>query len=314
MTESIISDDQNYGVNIKALIEGVCYLVCGGLSTNSTQNEITVEIICRDIYRMIMEEVRMSNPRSKNNKSLDYASAFALFDEDGSGTISTSEFQSMLIRLQLIDLLPEGKISVVISKFDLKNKGYISIDDFKTFIETYKGKDFDNNDEDDEFNASDHGEEDFGLSSNTPPAVITKNSDLDWLLWFIYKEACKVDPVDPESVITDFERACVESEIIDNAGSISKKELWTLLYEFKLKGNMTNKQYDQGIANLSFCDNQKNDEVVVDYESLCRYIVRMGRAYNSLIQEKKKETDKNYKALKNALLEELTSMISGGSK
>lgn len=288
--------------------------MCGGLTATYIESEITVEMICRDIYRMIMEEVRMSNPKNKKDKSFDYTSAFSLFDEDGSGTISTSEFQSMLIRLQLIDLLPEGKISTIISKFDLKNKGYITLDDFKTFVETYKNRDFDNDGDDDDFDASDDGEEEFGLSSNTPPAQLTKNSDLDWFVWYIYKEACKVDPVDPESVITDFERACVEVEILDNAGSTSKKELWNLLYEFKLKGNMSNKQYESGIAHLSYCDDKKSDEIYVDFESLCRYIVRMGRAYNSLIQEKKKEMDANYQALKTILLQELTSMVSNGSK
>jgi hypothetical protein len=310
---SIVTDEENYGLNIKLLIEGLCNYICGKMESGLHDQEISVEMICRDIHRIIMEEVRLTNPPRREKSLLDYSSAFALFDEDGNGDISAGEFQRMLIRLQLFDLLPEGKISSLLTKFDTKNKGYITVEDFKTFIENY-GFSEDRYEDDYDFNDSDEGEDDFGLSSNTPPITITKDSDLDWLVWSIYKEACKVDPVDPESVITELESACVESEIIDNAGSISKKELWSLLFELKLKGNLTAKQYDQGLAHLMFSANEKNEEILVDYESLCRHIIRMGRAFNAMAQEKRKEMEGKYQTLKNSLLSELTSMVSAGSK
>jgi hypothetical protein len=313
ITESLVTDEENYGVNIKSMIEGLCAAICGADEKVTWDQDISVEVISRDIHRIIMEEVRVSNPPRRDKKLLDYSSAFALFDEDGNGEISAGEFQRMLIRLQLFDLLPEGKMSAILSKFDLKRKGYITVDDFKKFVENYSLSE--NIYEDDyDFNDSDEGEDDFGLSSNTPPVAITKNSDLDWLAWAIYKEAYKVDPVDPESVITELESSCSESEIIDNAGSISKKELWSLLFELKLKGNISTKQYDSGLVHLMFPSNSKSDEILVDYESLCRHIVRMGRAFNEIAQKRRKEIDSNYQVLKNALLTELTSMVSAGSK
>jgi hypothetical protein len=313
ITESIVTDEENYGINIKSMIEGLCTHICGTDEMQTWDQETSIEVISRDIHRIIMEEVRISNPPRRDKKLLDYSSAFALFDEDGNGEISAGEFQRMLIRLQLFDLLPEGKMSSVLSKFDLKKKGYITVDDFKTFVENYSLSE--NSYKDDyDFNDSDEGEDDFGLSSNTPPVAITKNSDLDWLAWAIYKEACKVDPVDPESVITELESSCTESEFIDSAGSISKKELWSLLFELKLKGNISTKQFDSGLAHLMFSTKNEHDGIFVDYESLCRHIVRMGRAFNEIAQKKRKELDTGYQLLKSALLAELTSMVSAGSK
>lgn len=308
-----MTDEESHGLNIKLLIEGLCNYICGNRESCHPDQEISLDMICRDIYRIIMEEVRLSNPPRRDKSLLDYSSAFALFDEDGNGEISAGEFQRMLIRLQLFDLLPEGKISSLLTKFDTKNKGYITVEDFKTFIENF-GESENQFEDDYDFNDSDEGEDDYGLSSNTPPIAITKNSDLDWLVWSIYKEACKIDPIDPESVISELESACVESEIIDNAGSISKKELWSLLFELKLKGNITAKQYDQGLSHLMFSANEKSEEILVDYESLCRHIIRMGRAFNAMAQEKGKETESKYQTLKNSLLGELTSMVSAESK
>lgn len=314
ISNSVVTEEENYGVNIKSLLEGICTYICGEMKSRNDDSEQSVDLICRDIYRVIMEEVRLSNPPRRDRKLLDYSSAFSLFDEDGNGSISSGEFQRMLIRLHLFDLLPEGKISFILSKFDTKNKGYITVEDLKAFAENYHGVSESHDDDDLNFTDSDNGDDDFGLSSNTPPVTITRNSDLDWFVWSIYREACKIDPVDPESVITDLESACVESEIIDNAGTISKKELWALLFELKLKGNMTSKQFDQGIAHLTFSTQEKSEETFVDYESLCRHIVRMGRAYNAIAQERRKEIETNYQMLKNNLLSELTSMVSAGSK
>lgn len=308
LTEAVVTDHDHYGVNIKKLVEGLCEYIVDGTGNPLDTEEITLDMLCRDLQRMIIEEARAS-PGTKG-KDLDYHAPFALFDEDGSGHITPKEFQNMLVRLQLIDLLPEGKLPAIIAKFDPSDKGYITADDFRHFVESLGYVNIiDDFDEDSDY------EEDYGLTSNTPPVTVTRTAELDWLSWFLYKEACKVDAEDPESVITELGAACAETEIIENAGAISKTELWTLLYEVNLKGNMSKLQYEKAIKHLAFDKDEdaKGDELV-DYESLCRYVVRMGRAFNAMVQEKKKENEKIYENLKAALLHEIRGMVSVGAK
>jgi hypothetical protein len=173
---------------------------------------------------------------------------------------------------------------------------------------------------------SDDDEEDFGLSAETPPIIVTRNAELDWLVWRLYKEACHVDSADPESVVTELEAACAETEIVDSSshgsshrqqasGSVSKKELWTLLFEVKLKGDMQRHQYDQAVSHLTFDkDDRTREDALVDYESLCRYIVRMGRAFSSQVGEKRQEQEKIYLRMKHALLTALVQISSAGSR
>ena len=308
LVEAVTTDYDHYGVNIKVLIEGLCEYIVDGTGKPMDGEEITLDMLCRDLQRMIIEEARAS-PATKG-KELDYHAPFSLFDEDGSGHITPKEFQGMLVRLQLIDLLPDGKLPAIMTKFDPKNKGYITADDFKAFVEGMGYVALADEFEDD----SDY-ESDYGLTSNTPPVTVTRTAELDWLAWFLYKEACKVDPEDPESVITELSAACAESEIIENEGSISKMELWNLLYELKLKGNLTKHQYDNSIKHLAYDNREevKGDDLV-DYESLCRYVMRMGVAFNTMVQEKKKENEKTFQDLKHALLTELRGMVSVGSR
>ena len=309
LTDSAVTDENHYGINIKKLLEGVCLAITGGIDYTTDVESTTVDMLCRDLQRMIIEEAKAAGTKSKNGHKLDYQAAFALFDDDGSGTITSEEFQRMMIRLQLADSLPEGHLAQVVAKFDTQRKGYISFDDFQTFAESglYAGVLLGTDD--------DEEDDDLGMSSNTPPVAITKNSDMDWLAWFLYKEAYKIDSIDPESVINELEAVCTETEVLDNQGAITKKELWTLLLELKLRGSMSYKQFELSIDHI-ICDpggENANCEELVDYESLCRYIIRMGRAYNSLVQEQKKSLESKYKQLKSQLLKELTSMISHGT-
>jgi len=310
MTDSAVTEENHFGINIKHLLEGICLAITGGIDYSTDTESTSVDMLCRDLQRMIIEEAQFAGSRVKNGKKrLDYQAAFALFDDDGTGTISVDEFQHMMVRLQLVDLLPEGQLAKVVAKFDTQGKGYISYDDFEAFAESglFAGimQDIDDEEED----------EDFGMSSNTPPVAITKNSDMDWLAWFLYKEAYKIDSVDPESVINELEAVCTESEVLDNQGAVTKKELWTILSELKLKGGMSHRQFEAAIDHIT-CEadegNPKGEELV-DYESLCRYVIRMGRAYNSLIQEQKKAVEAKYSKMKEALLKELTSMVSHGT-
>ena len=73
----------------------------------------------------------------------------------------------------------------------------------------------------------------MGQASNKPPAVITKSVDCDWLLWFIWREACRVEPTDPESVITELENSCAETQLTLQPTQEGNDE-----YFIKLLGNI----------------------------------------------------------------------------
>ena len=40
-----------------------------------------------------------------------------------------------------------------------------------------------------------------------------------------------------------------------------------------------------------------DDNDLIDYESLCKYIIRMGRSYTNMIQERLRNEDKMYKQI-----------------
>lgn len=52
-----------------------------------------------------------------------------------------------------------------------------------------------------------------------------------------------------------------------------------------------------------------NDGGNVNYESLCRFIVRMGRAYNQKVQEKQKANAAAFEKLLNGLMKELGEIL-----
>lgn len=246
---------------------------------------------------------------------------FNLFDENSSGAISNDEFKRMLLRLKLLERLPESQIPTIIAMFDKKKKGYINVDDFLAFVDANKdmtGTSSMHLDDDDD---GDDGEAP-GLSSNTPPAAITKVADCDWLAWFLWREACKVEPVDPESVITELEATCTETQLAANQGVISAQDLWNILGELKLRGNMIRPQFDKSIVYLidgkELSSTKKEvkgtatgkDADQVDYEALCRYTVRMGRAYNQKIQERRAEDMKKFESLLQNIKKDFTAMIT----
>ena len=41
------------------------------------------------------------------------------------------------------------------------------------------------------------------------------------LIWFLWRQACRVEPSDPESVITELEAACTESHLAHQEGAVS---------------------------------------------------------------------------------------------
>jgi Ca2+-binding EF-hand superfamily protein len=149
--------------------------------------------------------------------------------------------------------------------------------------------------DDDELDPEDLADE-LDLISDIPPTAVTGNADCNWLIWFLYRSACHLEPMDPESVIIDLESLCHETEMTTNEQDISIKELWNILFELKLQGNMSKTQYLKGIQVLSLHGNNRDDDRV-DYSTLCKYVIRMGRSYNGLLQERRKEMEKNFHPL-----------------
>jgi len=43
-------------------------------------------------------------------------------------------------------------------------------------------------------------------------------ADCDWLLWQLYRQAYRIDPADPEGVVTELEGACGEMRTTYKAG------------------------------------------------------------------------------------------------
>lgn len=295
LTSACVTEDDNYGINIQKLLVGLCERAIGGIDL-STEEVMTGDMLCRELQRMIKEEATQSG------KKVDFAAAFELFDQDRSGSISRSEFEKTLINLQLANQVPDGALTSVINKFDRENKGYINIDDFRRFAEegTYAM----------DMSPEDFEEEEVSLSSNTPPLAITKNSECDWLLWFLWRAAIKIDTSDPESVITELEAACTEIEEDGNPGAVTEQELWAILFELKLRGDMNKNQFETSVRHLRYEEHTD----LVDYESLCRYVIRMGRGYNEKLQEREKSVMKLYNTMKGVLIKELSNLCSAGSR
>lgn len=329
-----MADDDSHGAKLRDFIDNlVKIIVNGGVNvTNSNAQPMTydildekssLELLCKDLQRLIYEEAKLSakgnssQPKGgkKNAKSSrpDYHAAFQLFDEDGKGTISTEEFRSMLTRLQLIDNVSEYMLTLLLAKFDKNKKGFITYEDFLSFVDNHKDLL-----DDEEWNDMEGDKEDdlalYGLSSPNPPSAITRNAECDWLIWYIWRQACRVEPSDPESVITELESSCAEmEEVSQSKGTVSSDDLWELLHELKLlSGAFSKSQYDVGIKYLLMDGQSVNSYYEeaspskdVDYEALCRYTIRMGRAFNAMVQEQIKKDDITYKELRSALLSDL---------
>jgi Ca2+-binding EF-hand superfamily protein len=289
-------EDDVYGVHAKEFIEGVCAHVAGAMSHFADGETANLDVLCSELRMMIKDEAKTAS----KGRGFDYVSVFSSFDLDGGGTITVDEFLVMLKKLQLLDRLPERYVPALLKVFDRNNTGHVTFDDFLYFVESGAKMDDDIAIEDED------EDEDLGLSSNVPPAKITNNPDCDWLLWFLYRQACRIGRRDPETVVSEME---TKLRSVDNTTAdmgISSKKLWNVLMEMKLTKNMRKAQFDAGMYFLAMEGDGSRDEDSVDYVSLCKYISRMGFAYNALIQERRTVDVKKFghlmATLKKALL------------
>ena len=81
-----------------------------------------------------------------------------------------------------------------------------------------------------------------------------------------------------------------------DAPAISVREMWTHLFEQSLQGNMTQVQFVKGVQQFCQHGNGRDDDRV-DYDALCNHVVRMGRAFNALVQQRAKEDEGKFAPL-----------------
>ena len=340
LVDADVAEGDIYGVRLKAFLEGICSYIYQTASDEALQKmteKVMLDIMTRELKLQIYREARVYG-HNKRQKGPDYQAVFNLFDENGNGTISLAEFKNQLKKLQLVNLT-DGQFAVLLGMFDKSKRGHITFQDFQQFAEgaednlddddlflqlSNNGNTMDNLDQD--FRAirdrqkkqkpSDDTDDDFSdaeddvsllLSNNSgvPPIPITRNSDCDWLVWYLYRQAYRVEPMDAESVINELETVCGETEMTQEKPNISVKELWNILYELNLQNGLTKDQFLKGIAFL--CDfsnnhnrkdrNQIHEEDRVDYIALCKYCIRMGRAFLAGIQEKNRNIEKVFPTL-----------------
>jgi len=270
-------------------------------------DKISLEIVAKDLQRQINLEAKL-NGKDKP----DYKTVFELFDEDRNGSISVEELKRSLKKYQLVNELADAQLPALLAMFDKQKRGAIHLDDFTAFASELDKKADDKvatklESADLQVPVVDSKwEEDFyrddveSMTDNIPPVPVTKNADCDWLLWQLYRQACRIDPADPEGVVTELEGACGEMRATYKAGgaaaassvvhTVSGKELWALVIDMKMQGNMTREMFIRSLKYLTIGGDGK-DEDRVDYESLVKLVVRMGRAFNSLVQDRARQDD-----------------------
>ena len=317
---AMVAEGDTYGIKAGKLISGICNQVAGDISLSGSsmvnRSSFNLQNLCRELQALFVEEAKAAisrNPSFPGAKveKYDFKAVFSLFDEDGEGTISAGEFRTMLSRLNVLDELPVDKVPILMKVFDPLGKGKITLPNFITFCtDKQYGYYHDNDDDlDDDFD-----EEDDELpSSSAVPAAITQNSEADWLAWNIWKNAMRRDYKDPERIVTELEASCAEVELEATQGVVSDRDLWFLLAEINLREGIGKQQFEAG-AEYYAVDPKKKLAGGIDFESLCRGVVRMGRAYNSQLQEKKKSETELYISLKKSLQHEISSMIANDDR
>lgn len=315
LTGAMVAEGDTYGIKTAKLITGICSYAIGDLSLSGSslagRSVFNFEALCRELQALIVDEARAaaarktSRPGAKVEK-YDFQAVFALFDEDGEGTISLAEFRKMLSRLNVLDEIPVDKIPDLLMVFDPSNKNVVT---YPNFVEFAMDKRYGYHHDEDDLSDGDFDEEDDELpSSSAVPAAITQNADADWLVWNIWKNAMKKDYKDPERVITDLEASCAEVELETAQGVVSDKDLWFILSEINLKDNISKSQFETGALYYAI-DPKKKIAGGIDFESFCRGIVRMGRAYNTQMQDRKKAETELYNSLKLSLQKEIADMM-----
>jgi hypothetical protein len=187
---AVATEDDSYGVNPRIFVDGICSYACGGIGdAPSGAASASLDVVCKELQRLIRDEAMSAGKWQR----ADYKAAFALFDTDGSGAVSVEEFRLMLVRLQLMDLVPENQLAGLMARFDSRRKGCITYDDFIAFVDKHKNL------------ATEQGTTDSLDASDPldlatapkPPFAITRNADCDLLAWVLWKNCCAAEKRSP---------------------------------------------------------------------------------------------------------------------
>lgn len=315
LTGAMMAEGDTYGIRAGKLVNGVCRQAAGEFTLSGASQlnrSFNLEALSRELQALFLEEAKAAaarkpmRPGAKLEK-YDFTAVFNLFDEDGEGTISMSEFRTMLSRLNILDELPIEKVPELLKLFDPQGKNGVTLPNFIAFCTDKRYGNFHDDDlSDGDF---DEEEDDELPSSSAVPAVITQNAEADWLVWNIWKNCMRRDGKDPERIVTELEAACAEVELETAQGVVSDRDLWFIMAEVKVRDSISKQQFEAG-AEYYAIDPKKKVAGGIDFESLCRGIVRMGRAYNSQLQEKRKSETELYSSLKKGLQAEITVMMN----
>jgi Ca2+-binding EF-hand superfamily protein len=319
---AFVADDGVFGVHPHLFVDSLCSLMLTGpklqVMVSTTSSMTSVDRLTKEMLRLIRETALGAG----NGVKYDYRAAFDAINTDGDEVLSVKELKAHLSRLHLSDLCPDEDLPNFVRTIDKGNRGYITFDDFMKFVEDYKNvADFTEASRAEE-NAAD--ETDPAKMSGKPPVAITKNAECDYLLWFVWRQCCRIEPTDPEIIVTELESACTETELSQVHGTISVKELWNLMFELKIQtqNNISKAQFEKGIRYLvndprdlvlASGKNVDSYDVQVDYRALTRYVVRMGRAHEALVEEKKASDDAKFHQLKADLKRYLRTLDQEGT-
>lgn len=324
LVDAAVAEGEVYGVRLKSFLEGLCnYIYSTDMEAHFKLSEkVQLELVSRELKLQIYREAKAMSA-AKRLKEPDYQSVFNLFDANRSGTIVVEEFKKQLKKLQLF-AISDSQMQKLLGLIDKGKQGSIRFEDFRAFAqeaiseglddgdagegekENHKSKADSGSTAKDEGNGDDFDDMTLLLSDNggAPPFPITRSGDCDWLAWFLYRQAYRVEPKDAENVISELEDRCAECEIANNTKLITAQELWNILGEVGLRGKMTPDQFLAGIAfvcdlgEAAKADGKKESKPSgtdrVDYVAMCRYTVRMGRAFLAQVQEKNREIDKRF--------------------
>jgi Ca2+-binding EF-hand superfamily protein len=312
LSGAVVIEGDFVGFKARDLVEGICNAIT--TSRIGVRTTFNMDALCKELQGILLEEARRSAVKKgingTGNQKYDFLSVFSLFDEDHLGSINVDEFRKMLSKLQLIDTLPIDKIPELLRKFDPNNTGSFTLDDLTRFC---LDKQYGNFDADDEHAFTDDDDADFSENelpeSSSAPTAITQLAEADWLIWALWKNAVSRNSKDPEGVITKIESQCAEVQLASfKAGTVSDKDLWFILSELDMKKGVSKNQFDAGISH--FCiDPKAKISGGIDYEWFCRSIIRMGRAFNFMVQQKKKDDLNTYNTLKVELQSELATLV-----
>jgi len=302
----------NYGVKMDGFVMALCEAIAGKTThtqgkSNNAEDDENLDSVCRTLQSMIRDEASRAAVMG-SGKAYDFKAPFDLFDTDRNGKLSQSEFKAMLEKLRVIDGINAAQIGMLVSRFDISSRGYITLEDFQRFAES------------ESYGLPKPQEHHVGADKHAalsmgrgPPAAITRDSDCDILLWHLWRRCCTMEPLDPESLVTALERACAEIEMSRDEACVSARELWSLLAELDMRAGLSSADFQRGVSSLT--KRGRAGELLVDAVALCRCTVRMGRAHVAMEREARVEEERAYHELVMRLQGELQSLgeVSGST-